>query len=269
MGVVKTQFGYHVIEVVEQKNRQKQVKLATFAREITASEETENAVYQKAELFASELNDGKDFETLAKEQNVNVQPVVGLKPMDERVSTLGNQRQIVTWAFNRDTDVNDIRRFDVDNGYAVVKLTGKKPKGLNIGNQKAAIKAKLLNEKKTALIKEKMKGKDLKTIADDYNTTVQTSNAVSLASPALPNIGRAEQFIGTIAVLDEGKQYTGIPGKNGVFAVNILKKELPPKTENYAGALTALKNNYRSKSGQLYETLKDFAEIEDNRATFY
>lgn len=268
-GVVKSQFGYHIIEVLEQKNEQKQVKLATFAREINASDETENEIYQKAELFAAELNDGKDLETLAKEHNLQVQPMVGLKPMDERVSTLGNQRQIVTWAFNKVTDVNDIKRFDVDNGYAVVKLTGKKPKGLNIGNQKSAIRSKLLNEKKTALIKEKMRGKDLKAIANEFNSTVQTSNAVSPASPALPNIGRAEQFIGTIVVLDEDKQYTGIPGKNGVFAVNILKKELPPKTENYAGTLTTLKNNYRSKNSKLFETLKEFAEIEDNRATFY
>ncbi|PID69376.1 MAG: peptidylprolyl isomerase [Flavobacteriales bacterium] len=268
-GVVKTQFGFHVIEVLEQKNSQKQVKLATFARKIDASEETENAIYQKAELFASELNEGKDLESLAKEQNVKIQQVVGLKPMDERVSALGNQRQIVNWAFNKDTELNDIKRFDVDKGYTVVKLTGKRPEGLNIGNQKAAIRTKLLNEKKTALIKEKMSGKDLKAIANAYNTTVLTSNAVSLASPALPNIGRAEQFAGIIVVLDEGKQYTGIPAKKGVFAVKILKKELPPKMDNYAGTLTTLKNNYKSKNSKLYETLKEFAEIEDNRATFY
>ena len=48
MGVVKTPFGFHVIKIDGQKNIQTALKLATFGRQIVASETTENVVFQKA-----------------------------------------------------------------------------------------------------------------------------------------------------------------------------------------------------------------------------
>ncbi|MET2986277.1 peptidylprolyl isomerase [Aureibaculum conchae] len=269
MGVVKSQYGFHIIEIQEQKNLQKNVKLATFAREILASDETESAVYQKAETFASAVTDGKDMEELAKEQGLAVQPVVGLKAMDERVSNLNNQRQIITWAFDPESEVNEIKRFDVEGGYVVAKLTTKHKKGLNIGAAKATLRTKLLNEKKSNLIKEQMKGDNLQDIAKTFNTNVQSSKAVSLGSPTLPGIGRAEEIVSTLVVLKENILYTDIDTKNGVFAAKITKKDSPQPLENYAGSITAVKNANRAKSTKVYSILKKFADIEDNRATFY
>lgn len=270
MGVVKSQFGFHIIDIQNQKNIQKNVKLATFARAILASDETESNVYQKAETFASQLTEGKDIEDLAKEEGLTLQPVVGLKAMDERVSNLSNQRQIVTWAFSSDTDVDDIKRFDIEDGYVVAKLTAKHEKGLNVlGTAKATLRAKLLNEKKSKLIKEKMKGDNLQDIAKVFNTTVQTSKAVSLGSPILPGIGRAEEIVAVLVYLDENKLYSGIDTRNGVFAAIITKKDSPKPLENYASSITAVKNTNRTKASKVYSVLKKFSDIEDNRATFY
>ncbi|MDY7394779.1 peptidylprolyl isomerase [Aureibaculum sp. 2210JD6-5] len=269
MGVVKSQFGFHIIDIQEQKNLQKNVKLATFAREIVASDETESAAYQKAETFASEITDEKDIEELAKEQGLTVQPAVGLKAMDERVSNLNNQRQIITWAFDPETEVNNIKRFDVDGGYVVAKLTAKHKKGLNIGAAKATLRTKLLNEKKADKIKEQMKGDNLQDIAKSFNTNVQSSKAVSLGSPTLPGIGRAEEIVSTLVVLKENVLYTDIDTKNGVFAAKITKKDSPQPLENYASSITAVKNANKAKGAKVYSALKKFADIEDNRATFY
>ena len=43
---------------------------------------------------------------------------------------LDTQRNIVQWAFNSDTEVGDIKRFNINNGYAVVQLTGSYEEGL-------------------------------------------------------------------------------------------------------------------------------------------
>ena len=269
IGVVKSQFGFHIINIQDQKNIQKNVKLATFAREIVASDETESTVYQKAETFASTVTDGKDIEELAKEQGLTVQPAVGLKSMDERVSNLSNQRQIITWAFSPDSEVNDIKRFDVEGGYVIAKLTAKHEKGLNIGAAKATLRTKLLNEKKSKIIKERMQGDNLQDIAKEFDTNVQSSKAVSLGSPILPGIGRAEEVVSVLVFLDENKLYADIDTKNGVFAAKILKKDSPQALENYAGSITAVKNANRTKGNKVYSVLKKFADIEDNRATFY
>jgi len=267
--VVKSQFGFHIIEIQEQRNHQKNVQLATFSREILASEDTENAIFQKAETFTSQLSEGKDLNELVKEQKLTIQPVIGLKAMDDKVSNLTNQRQIVTWAFNKDSKVNDIKRFDIENGYVVVKLDAKHKKGLNLGNAKAGIRTKLLNEKKGKLIKEKMKGDNLQEIATVFNAKVQSSRAVSLGSPILPGIGRSEGIISTLIGLQENQLYKGIDAASGVIAVKITKKDSPKGLDNYNSSKTTVWNLNKSKSSKVFNALKKLVEIEDNRATFY
>ncbi len=267
--IVKSDFGFHIIEIESQKNKQKAVSVATFSRKIEASEETENDIFQKAETFASELSNGKDILELAKENKLTVQPVVNLKAMDEKVSTLGDQRQIVTWSFEKATNENDIKRFDIEKGYAIVKLTAKRKKGLSIGSSKFRIRATLLNKKKVKLIKEKIEGDNLNEIAKLFNKTVNSSRAVSLGSPVLPGVGRSTDVISILISLDENKTYTSIEAQNGVFVVKILKKEKPKTLDNYTSFANIISNTNRSKGAKSYDAIKKLAEIDDNRASMY
>ena len=59
--VVKTAFGYHLIEILDQKNFQPHYKIAYFAKNIIASDETEQAVLEDASKFVSESKDLKSF----------------------------------------------------------------------------------------------------------------------------------------------------------------------------------------------------------------
>ena len=269
IGVVKSPFGFHIIEIQNQKNIQKVVKVANFTRKIEASEDTENAIFQKAETFTLDISSENDMLELAKEQKLTVQPIQGIKALDERVSSLGNQREIVKWAFENSTKDNDIKRFDVDNGYAVVKLTKKNKKGLTVGSGKFDIRNILLKKKKTQMIVEKMKGKTLEEIAQTFGKTKSTSRAVSLSSPVLPGAGRSEDLIGALASLEENKLYNPIEATNGVFAVKILKKEVPQKIENYNSYRNQILTTLQAKSSKTFEVLKKSADIEDYRATFY
>jgi len=269
INVVKSDFGFHIIEIEGQKNIQPAVNVATFSRKIVASEDTENDVFQKAETFASELSKGIDMLELAKGDSLIAQPVIGLKAMDEKVSTLGDQRQIVSWAFDKSTNEDDIKRFDIEKGYAVVKLTKKRKKGLSLGNSKFKVRNTLLNEKKVSLIKQKIQGDNLQEIANIFNQTVNSSRAVSLGSPVLPGVGRSIEIITILTGLEENKIYSGIEVQNGVFVVKILKKEMPPVLENYKGFTNTILNANKTKSAKSFEAVKKLADIEDNRALIY
>src|SRR6187401_1637026 len=59
--VVKTAFGYHLIEILDQKNFQPHYKVAYFAKNIIASDETERVVLEDASKFVSETRDLKSF----------------------------------------------------------------------------------------------------------------------------------------------------------------------------------------------------------------
>ena len=251
------------------KNIQPAVNIATFSRKIVASEDTENDIFQKAETFASELSKGKDMLELAKEDSLIVQPVIGLKAMDEKVSTLGDQRQIVSWAFDKSSNEDDIKRFDIEKGYAIVKLSKKRKKGLSLGSSKFEVRNVLLNQKKVNLIKQKIKGDNLPEIAKIFNKTVNSSKAVSLGSPVLPGVGRSAEIITILLNLEENKTYSGIEAQNGVFVVNIIKKDKPPVLDNYNSYTSTILNTNRSKSAKSFETIKKLADIEDNRASIY
>jgi len=132
MEIVKSQFGFHIIRIDGQKNHQRTVQLATFSRKIYPSEKTENEIFEKAETLASEMASGKDLKELAKDNNYVVRSVLDIKVFDYNLSSLGSQRQIVRWIFENNTKINDIKRFDTDNGYAVVIMTKKNKEGLSI-----------------------------------------------------------------------------------------------------------------------------------------
>ena len=42
---------------------------------------------------------------------------------------IGNQRQIVSWAFGSSTEIGNFKRFDLEGSYVVASLSGKTAKG--------------------------------------------------------------------------------------------------------------------------------------------
>ncbi|RYZ76866.1 MAG: peptidylprolyl isomerase, partial [Proteobacteria bacterium] len=127
IGLVETQFGYHIINVTD---KQDAVKLATIAQKIEPSDATTDELYQKAVKVEMEANE-KDFAAVAKAEKLQIVPSVKVKAMDEAFGSIGNQRAIVQWAFNKDTETGDVKRFEVVNlGNVVVKLKKVNAEGL-------------------------------------------------------------------------------------------------------------------------------------------
>jgi len=265
--VVKTQFGYHIIRIDGQKNKQKNVQIATFSRKIEPSEKTENEIFQEAETFASEVSSGKDFKALAKEKNYVIIPVQNLKELDENISVLGPQRQIVRWLFDKNTIENDVKRFDTDKGYAIVKLVKKHKKGLS--DRMGIVRNILMNRKKAELIAKRSTGDNLEEIAKQNNTTVKTARAVSNASPVLSGEGRFPEIIGVVTALEENKLTKNIEGARGVAFAIVTKKHEATELGNYQANKTAQERKLKNRNIQIYNAIKDNSEIEDNRAVFY
>ena len=190
IGIAKTAFGFHIIKIDDQKNKQKAIKLATLSRKIIASEDTENTIFQNAETLALELANGKNINEIAKDKNLKVKPAVGLKTLDENVPGAGNQRQIISWAHDKDTDIGDYKRFDIDGGYIVAVLTNITKKGL-LPVDKAISKVRpiVMNEKKADLIKDKMSEASLSDIATTNKQTIKDFSGVSLKAPTISGVG--------------------------------------------------------------------------------
>ncbi|CAA0226842.1 peptidylprolyl isomerase [Tenacibaculum maritimum] len=271
IGVVKSQFGFHIIKIDDQKNFQNVVKLVTLARKIEASEETENAIFQNAETFALELTKGANFDELVKEKKLSSQPAVGLKVLDENVPGIGDEREIVTWAFGKDTEIGAFKRFDISNGgHVVAIITGVTSKGLMpVDKAVAEVRPILVNEKKAKIIEEKIKGATLADIAESVGVSVRKAEGVNLQSPTLSGVGYEPKVIGAMINAKENEVYKDIVGDRGVYAFVVSKKELPTSLENYDTYRKRIAEQRKNQSYQMYEAIKKVSNIEDNVSAYY
>ncbi|MBS9774895.1 MAG: peptidylprolyl isomerase, partial [Tenacibaculum sp.] len=268
--VVETPFGYHVIKIDGQKNFQKAVKLATFARKIEASEVTENEIYQNSETFALELSKGKKLDKLAKENNLSYLPVQGLKYLDENIPSLGNERQIVLWAFGKDNKVGDSKRFDVNGGYVVAVLTGKTEKGLMpVEKAMAKVRPILTKEKKASIIEGKMNGSTLQDIAKATNERVRSESGVSLGTPAISGVGREPKVAGAMINAPKNKVINKVVGDKGVFAFKVTNKTFPKELPNYNTYKSRIATQREGQTYKIYDAIKKSSDIENNMGYFY
>lgn len=269
IGLVETEFGYHIVKV---DDKQDIYRIATLARQIEPSEETTNKLFTDATKFEMATAESEDsFASLAKSNDYMVRPVNKIKAMDENLPGLSAQRPVVQWAFNEDTKVGDIKRFNINNGYAVVQLTASYKEGvMSPEDASIIVLPKIRKEKKAEKIMEANKGKSMEALASDNNVSMATASALTMQAPTIPGAGREPYVVGRAFALGQGKTSGLIKGETGVFMVKVTNKMAAPKLDNYSTYANNLKASNEAKvSSAVFMALKDAAEIDDKRSIFY
>ncbi|WP_298368168.1 peptidylprolyl isomerase [uncultured Lutibacter sp.] len=273
--IVETAFGFHIIRIDDQTKYEKAVKLATFARLIEASEETENIIFEQAETFNAMLAEGKDINEVAEENKYIVQSAMDLKALSEVIPGLGAQRQMVTWAFNEEREKGDSKRFDIDvngkRGYAVTVLSNIYTEdGISFSSDLlTGVRKELIEKKKAGLIEKKMTGSSLEEIAKNSGVTVRSASSVSLSSPLLSGVGNEPAVVGAMSTIKINEISDKISGEKGVFVVKVTKRDAPVELENYDSFRKKIITEYQGRGNQVYKVLEETADINDNRARFF
>ena len=199
--LVETEYGYHIIEVTNAKNNTA-YKIAVIERAITPSDATLNEAFRKAEAFASDISDLKDFEARAKEQGLVVLEAKNILAGERRIGTVGEARPVVQWLF-RDASKGKISQvFDLQDQNVVAIMTGAVEKGYRpLASVKDEITPAVRNELKGKVIIEKLNG--LKGSLDEMKTAygpdanVYSSSDLKLSSNSLPTVGFDPIAVGT------------------------------------------------------------------------
>ena len=270
VGMVETQFGFHIIKV---DDKQDIVQVATLSREIQPSEETINTLFTNATKFEMSVADAEpeSFSDIAKDGSFTVRPVNKIKEMDENLPGLNSQRSIVQWAFNDETKVGEIKRFDLTDGYAIVQLTKKYKKGtMAVEDASAVALPKIRRKRKAEQVMAKASVATLEDFATNYGVTTSNATAVTRKAPIIPGAGREPLVVGKVFALTEGETSKLIKGETGVFMVKLTKKEDATALPNFSTfANTLAGQNRNTVNTGVFNALKEGADIEDNRATFY
>ena len=271
IGVVKTQFGFHIIEILDQKGSSKAVKVATIAKPVEPSDETIDEVFTNASKFEIAIQN-EDFQKMADDRKLQVKPINNIKILDENIPGLGSQRPLVRWAFENGTKVGDYKRFSIPGGgYAVVQLTKINEAGLmSPENASASALAEIRKEKKAKLIRDKVTGTTVDEVAKNQNRPANSASAVNMKNPTISGAGLEPQVVGVAFGLKEGETSGLIDGNRGVYMVTVTKVNDATKLENYQAIANRLSTaRVNAAQTKVYNALKETADIEDNRARFY
>jgi len=240
IGLVETDFGFHIINITD---KQDAVRLATIAQKIEPSDATSDKTYQKAVKFEMDANE-KDFEKVAKEAKLTVNPPVKAKAMDENFGSVGNQRQIVRWAFESGTKVGEVKRFEIANvGNIIAKLKKVNEEGLTpVEDARPGIEPILKNKKKAEILKAKMKGNSLDAVAKASGSAVQQALDITLENANLPNVGQEKKVVGTAFATGINKISAPIEGNSGVYVVQTKVVTKAPVLKSHADYIAKVKS---------------------------
>ena len=269
VGLVETEFGFHVIKVMDKDDL---ALIADIVAEAVPSDKTSNEVFRKATQFEIDCNN-TNFIELAEKNNYEVRPVKQIGVLEENLPGLPNQRSIVRWSFEDDTKVGDIRRFNLDGrGYAVVQLTAKVRKGLaSVSEVGDKIRKIISKEKKAIIIKEQFSAKtSLEALSEGEDLKIEIASALNQKNPTLPSAGNEPTIVGTAFALEEGETSNLIIGDKGIYKILLNKKIIVDDLEDYSEYSKQIqKKNSLNLMESVFAALESVADIEDNRALYY
>ncbi|HMP91628.1 MAG TPA: peptidylprolyl isomerase [Phnomibacter sp.] len=271
-GVVRTNFGYHVIEVLDQKNFAPAYKIAYMARAIEPSQNTINDALNKANMFAGSSRSLKAFDENATKNQYNKLVGAEIKENDFQIMGLGSNRRLIKDIFA--ADVGDVLEPEqIGDQFVVVAITGEEKKGLpSVAKLRPMVESMVRNKLKFKQIKGKLGNVvSLDAAAQTMGVTVSRADSISFGSPMIPGAGY-ELKVGGFAFNKAAinKVSPVIEGSSGVY---VVKPESIIAKSDVSGTVDEMKTNMASqaKSSAIYtslQALKDAAKITDKRSKF-
>lgn len=268
---IKTQFGFHIIKIQDQKSFQPNVKVATIAKLLEAGNETKSKAQQKANDFATEAKDEKTFSSAAKKLGIDKRIAKGIKSTQGIVQGLGNVRQLVRWAY-----ANEIGAISPAQVYAdklvVARLTTKNKQGelQDVVTIRPQVESIIRRNKQAAQLAAKVKNADLTAIATMYNTEVKHADSLKMQGMSNPDLGYEAKVLAAALNKDNMKKVSApIPGQAGIYFVKT--KTIDDNMKNAARIpqleRVQVQGQYLNSVEQFIPlVLKKRATINDNRS---
>lgn len=268
--VVKTDFGYHYIEILKQTPRGPAYKIAYLSKAVLPSTETLNAASTAAAQFATASKDPKSFTANAVKEKKEVFPAANIKANDFEIPGIGESRALVRWVY--DNDLNDVSEpFEVGDNYIVALINAEEKKGLmSVEAAKPVVENMIKDQKKAEIIKKTFKGNSLETYAASSNVTIARADSVNFNYSMVPGLGNEPNVVG--AAFNKSlinKVSEPFAGNSGVFVVSVNNISAIQSQQDPNLIKDELLNRTRSSFFRSAAGLRKAATIEDNRYKIY
>jgi peptidyl-prolyl cis-trans isomerase D len=246
--VVKTQYGYHIIKVVDKKPASTKT-LAEVRPQIEDQlkyEQAQSQAQKIADQVASELKKPDDFAKVAAAHGLTVSES-GLFQQDEPIAGIGLAPSVSQQAFSmKQGDVSDAIR--TPQGFAFITVTGRQdPYVPKLDEVKTKVKDDLVKQRAIEAARQKassldaaVKSGDFEKVAKDAGLEVKTTDLIARGAP-IGDLGVSPPVDTAAFALPQGGVSGPIVTDNGAAIVKVLEKKEPTAAE-LASAKESLKN---------------------------
>jgi peptidyl-prolyl cis-trans isomerase D len=276
--VVKTVFGYHYIEIMDQKNFGPHYKVAYLNQEVVASQQTDGDALQTATNFAGDSRDQKTFDTAfektLKAKGFNKGIGMNIKRNDAQVQGVGLSRTFVRNIYSaKQGEVLKPER--IGNNYVVAIVTEVLKEGtLPASKAKQFIEPVLRNKKKAEMLKQKAgKITTLEAASASLGKPIETIDSLRMkTAPPGARFGYEPRVSGaTFNPDNKGKVVSeALEGLNGVYVIRVENVSATPAATGSTDQQRKEKYQQAKQSGNnLIEALKKAATIKDKRSDTY
>jgi peptidyl-prolyl cis-trans isomerase D len=266
--IVTSQFGVHLINIVEQTTPKQKVLTAVITNTIEASQATYEKAYNEASTFAITNNDAEKFMAASEEMNRMEAP--DLRPNDLTLMGRPNSRQVVRWVF--ESEVGEVSTpFETNNEFVVALITEMKQEGiLPLEMVEDQVRTEVIKEKKAAILSEKMNNPDIKKVAEAIGKPTEEAMQIPFSSFSIPGLGNEQKLLGMAFSLEAGQTSKPIVGDRGVFVIMVNSKNVPDQVTVEEGKRMGLMAGFQNRAAfEPFNAMKSNSEIVDNRYTFF
>jgi len=274
---------YNIIQVSDRGALVEKVQLGIIAKEITASQQTINKIYNDARTFANNLETLDDFNAAVTAQKQQ-RRIAYLGKNDKTIPGIDNARELIRQAYLAEKPGYVLMTNDkspiFENGekFTIAVLTSIKKEGLAPLKGEVAnnIKRELIRKKKGEIIAKDLEkaiasSESLLSVAQKVQAEVVDASEISFTSFQIPGGGIEPKVIAETVILDEGKISKPIIGNQGVYVVVVNTKNTITTTPEQLAELkkglsqtTLYRINY-----QTVPSLVKKAGVVDTRYKFY
>ena len=275
IGTAKTNYGLHLIEVLDQQWTADAITVQRVDRAVGISDETAQAAEETAMNFAIEYGDTESFRNAADTMGYAIVEARDVKSGAEAITGLQNGAEVVGWAYGADKgDVSN--PFQIDGNYIIACLVNIKEEGEPpFENVEAAMRAGALKDKKAELYMDLMQGSSLEDIAEKAGDQVNAAAGISLKTPSISGAGGAPEpdVVGAAFALPLNTLSDPIQGANGVWVISPTLRNEVEATGDFKSEVSGLNDrtyfrNLPISSGasvRLSNAIRDKADVEDFR----
>jgi peptidyl-prolyl cis-trans isomerase D len=276
---VDSQFGFHVVLILDQTAPVKESQIAILLRAIKPSEETKKVQYNLANEMAYPDKKAKGFDPIkhmddfAKKNNLIYRDEASITETSRNILNMEGTRAVVKWTLGaKRGEISDV--FASGDNYIVAVVTADRPDGIPAlaDVRDDAIAAFRRHKKAEQFINEfnsaMATSKDINSLAGTMKLNVGSAQDIAFGSYFVPGAGIEPELLGTAFGMKVNQLSKPVEGNSGVFVLVVEQFNPAAVLPDYSMIKRDIMRSMSNRANDALTAVREKANVKDYRYKF-